>query len=309
MYCFILCYPQTIEKTAVPVKILCILMLLLHKSSQQEVFNDKETLNPPANYKIGWMETLDDEKLISTITIPGTHESMALHGGPPVECQSWSLENQLKAGIQYFDLRVSLSGFELIVMHGPIYQHTTLSGVLITIRKFLSEFTTETVLVGVKPILPMKGKVQNLVENKIKNAQDIWIEPSVPRIGEVRGKIVFVQKNSFKLGIILSETDKRDDYKVTNVKVKEEKIKKHLEEAANQCRTGTALSLSYSSSTSLGTYMLIWILPNGLAKQINPWLYKHLAKEFKKNPKPCFWIIAMDFPGFNLIQQVIKFNT
>ncbi|XP_048009876.1 1-phosphatidylinositol phosphodiesterase-like [Megalobrama amblycephala] len=307
MYCFILCYPQTIEKMAVPVKILCILMLLLHKSSQQEVFNDKETLNPPANYKIGWMETLDDEKLISKITIPGTHESLALHGGPLAECQSWSLENQLKAGIRYFDLRVS--GFELIVMHGPIYQHTTLSEVLITIRKFLSEFTTETVLVRVKPIFPMKGKVQNLVENEIKNAKDIWVKPSVPRIGEVRGKIVFVQKNSFKLGIILSETDKKGDYKVTNVKVKEEKIKKHLEEAANQCRTGSALSLSYSSGTSLGTYMLIWILPNGLAKQINPCLYDHLEKEFKNNSKPCFGIIAMDFPGLDLIQTVIKFNT
>ncbi|XP_048009417.1 1-phosphatidylinositol phosphodiesterase-like [Megalobrama amblycephala] len=291
---------------AVPVKIMCILMLLLHKSSDPEVFNDGKTLNLPENYAVGWMETLDDEKLISTITIPGTHESLSLYGGPPAECQAWSLENQLMAGIRYFDLRVS--GENLKIKHGWIDQKTTFPDALETIRKFLSKYKTETVLVRVKPVDPELSKVPSLVENKIRNAKDIWVKKSVPRIGEVRGKIVFVQKNTFKLGILLFETDKKGDYKVTKVKVKEEKIKKHLEEAANQCRTGSALSLSYSSGTSLNTVWWFRFWPKKLAKQINPWLYDHLEKEFKKNPKPCFGIIAMDFPGFDLIQMVIKFN-
>ncbi|ROL41446.1 hypothetical protein DPX16_6844 [Anabarilius grahami] len=251
------------------------------------------------------MKTLDDEKLISTLTIPGTHESLALHGGLLAECQSWSLENQLKAGIRYFDLRVS--GKNLKIKHGPIDQKTTFPDALETIQKFVSKYKTETVLVRVKPVDPELSKVPSLVENKIRNAKDIWVKPSVPKIGEVRGKIVFVQKNTFKLGIILSETDKKGDYIVTNVNVKEEKIKKHLEEAADQCRTGS-LSLSYSSGTSLGTFISFNFLPKKLAKQINPWLYDHLEKELKKKPKPCFGIIAMDFPGFDLIQQVIKFN-
>ncbi|XP_051720774.1 1-phosphatidylinositol phosphodiesterase-like [Ctenopharyngodon idella] len=279
-------------------------MLLLHSSQQKQVFNDEDTLNLPANYAVGWMKTLDDEKLISTMTIPGTHDSMALHGGPLAKCQAWSPENQLKAGIRYFDLRVS--GLGLIIMHGPICQFITLSSVLKKIRAFLDDFSKEIVLVRVKPVFPMKGKVPKLVENMIKNATDIWVKPSVPRIGEVRGKIVFVQKDSFKLGIILSETDQKGDYIVTDVKVKEEKIKKHLEEAAEQCSKGTGLSLSYSSGTSLPKS--IKFLPNALAKEINPWLYDHLKEEFKKKPKPCFGIIAMDFPGFDLIQMVIKFN-
>ncbi|XP_048010280.1 1-phosphatidylinositol phosphodiesterase-like [Megalobrama amblycephala] len=290
----------------VPVKILCILMLLLHKSSDPEVFNDGKTLNLPANYAVGWMETLDDKNLISTITIPGTHESLALHGGPLAKCQSWSLWDQLMAGIRYFDLRVS--GKNLKIKHGPIDQKTTFPDALETIRNFLSKHKTETVLVRVKPVDPELSRVPSLVENVIEDAKDIWVEPSVPRIGDVRGKIVFVQKNTFKLGILLFETDKKGDYKVTNVKVKEEKIKKHLEEAANQCRTGSALSLSYSSGTSLNTVWWFRFWPKKLAKQINPWLYDHLEKEFKKNPKPCFGIIAMDFPGFDLIQMVIKFN-
>ncbi|XP_067305540.1 1-phosphatidylinositol phosphodiesterase-like [Pseudorasbora parva] len=291
----------------VPGEILCILMLLLHKSSQQNVFNDKATLNLPENDVTGWMEALNDDTLISEITIPGTHESLALYGGLFAECQAWRLEDQLKAGIRYFDLRVS--GNKLKIVHGWFGQKTSLPEVVIKIRNFFKEFKREVVLLRVKPVSNNKESVLNLVKILIGNSTDIWVQPSFPRIGEVRGKIVFVQKNSFTLGITLSETDEKGDYKVTKVTVKEEKIKKHLEEAAGNCRAGANLSLSYSSGTSLGTYMPFHLLPKKLAKEINPWLYDHLTKELKKNPKPCFGIIAMDFPGIDLIQIIIKFNT
>lgn len=43
-------------------------------------------------------------------------------------------------------------------------------------------------------------------------------------------------------------------------------------------------------------------------KKIN-WLYKHLNNESKKtNPKPCFGVIAMDFPGLDLIKKITEFN-
>ncbi|KTG32264.1 hypothetical protein cypCar_00029803 [Cyprinus carpio] len=61
---------QTIKRMGAPGKLLCILMLLLHKSSQQQVFNDEQTLNLPENYAIDWMKTLDDNKFISDIAIP-----------------------------------------------------------------------------------------------------------------------------------------------------------------------------------------------------------------------------------------------
>ncbi|KAK6326281.1 hypothetical protein J4Q44_G00019260 [Coregonus suidteri] len=42
-------------------------------------FNDYKGLLLPESYKIGWMEDIDDNKLISDITIPGTHDTMALY--------------------------------------------------------------------------------------------------------------------------------------------------------------------------------------------------------------------------------------
>ncbi|XP_016137475.1 1-phosphatidylinositol phosphodiesterase-like [Sinocyclocheilus grahami] len=292
----------------VPGKILCVLMLLLHSSIQQQVFNDEETLHLPANYTISWMETLDDQKLISDITLPGTHESLALHGGFIAECQAWSLEDQLKAGIRFFDFRVVPLGKKLLIMHGPVYQSATLKNALKTIKTFLSKYKSETVLVRVKPVLFLKNKVPLLVENMAKNDPDCWTEETIPNIGQVRGKIVFVQKNAVRLGIRLYETDRHNDYIVTNVEKKIIIIINHLNDTAyEQYRAGWVV-LNYSSGTGIPRLSLT-INPKSLAKQINPWLYKHLNNESKKtNPKPCFGVIAMDFPGLDLIKKVTEFN-
>lgn len=104
------------------------------------------------------METLDDEKFISDITLPGTHESLALYGGCIAKCQAWSLEDQLKAGIRFFDFRVS--GENLQIKHGLTYQSTTFPKALKTIKTFLSKYKSETVLVRVKPVYFLRKKSQ-----------------------------------------------------------------------------------------------------------------------------------------------------
>ncbi|XP_009290935.1 1-phosphatidylinositol phosphodiesterase-like [Danio rerio] len=285
-----------------PMKTLCIFVLLLHKSAQQHVFNDQETLSLPTNYKTDWMETLDGNMFISNITIPGTHDTMALHGGAAAECQSWSLENQLLAGIRYLDLRVS--GNNLKVVHGVISQHTTFADVLNIVKGFLSQHKSETVLLRVK--LESKGPFPDDVANQLKNDPGCWVNNEIPQLEDVRGKIVFVQKKNFKLGVPLLETDKKGDYKVGNVEKKKAKIIEHLKQALEPCEV-KAVVLNYSSGTG-------WPLgrldrtPKNVAKKINPWLYSHLEGASKENIKLCFGVIAMDFPGLDLIQLIISFN-
>ncbi|XP_056332275.1 1-phosphatidylinositol phosphodiesterase-like [Danio aesculapii] len=285
----------------VAVKVLCVFVLLLHNSIQQ-VFNDRVNLILPADYNIGWMRTLDDNKLISSISIPGTHASLAVHGGPEAECQSWSLESQLKAGIRYLEL--SVSGRDLKVVHGLFSQHTTFVKVLDTLKKFLSVYTSEAVVVQVKHV--SKDRFPVRVLNQLKNDPDCWVSNKVPQIKEVRGKIVFVQKNDFKLGISLIETDEEDDYKVSHIGVKEAKITRHLNEALKDCKADIAV-LSYSSGTGWPVLRLDYT-PKAVAKKINPWLYDYLGGIFSPTSKRCFGILAMDFPGFALIQRIIGFN-
>ncbi|KAG5271703.1 hypothetical protein AALO_G00183050 [Alosa alosa] len=288
-----------------------LLMTFEHMScSEDQSFNDASVLRLPQSYHIDWMRSIDDNKLISDITIPGTHDTMALHGGPAAECQAWSLADQLRAGIRYLDLRVFAFDHKLYIMHGVIYQHTTFTDVLSTLRDFLKEYRSEAVFVRVKPDGQLfdKDEVEGLVEKLIVGDEDFWVESAIPRMGEVRGKIVLLQKDSFKLGIPILGTDKKGDYEVTHIPEKERMIETHLKEAEGACGGGDYVVLSYSSGTGIGTLEGMFLTPKRVAEKIDPWFYGYLNK-LDPEKGSCFGIIAMDFPGLNLIQTVINLNT
>ncbi|MEA2687549.1 MAG: 1-phosphatidylinositol phosphodiesterase, partial [Candidatus Eremiobacteraeota bacterium] len=52
-----------------------------------------------------WMTALNNGVLLSELSIPGTHDTMAVYGGDAVAAQTMSLENQLKSGIRLIDIR------------------------------------------------------------------------------------------------------------------------------------------------------------------------------------------------------------
>ncbi|XP_049323621.1 1-phosphatidylinositol phosphodiesterase-like [Astyanax mexicanus] len=287
-----------------------LLIVLLGKSlgqSQNQAFNDAEKLQLPQSYQINWMSNLNDNFYLSQLTLPGTHDTMARYGGPAVDCQVWTLEDQLKAGIRYLDLRAFAFGDSLRLMHGIVYEFSTFKEALATIKKFLSQYPTETVLVRVKPELLNKENVQGLVEQAIYNDQNVWVSSTVPTLGQVRGKVVFVQKDSFRLGLPLVETDTKGDYEVTHIKHKEQEVSSHLNQALTKCG-GSSIILTYSSGTGIGTFEGMFLTPKRVAEKIDPWLYSYLEVYLNNVPDICFGIIAMDFPGLELIQAVINFN-
>ncbi|XP_010875650.3 1-phosphatidylinositol phosphodiesterase-like isoform X2 [Esox lucius] len=259
------------------------------------------------SYKIGWMEAIDDAKFISDITIPGTHDTMALYGGPAAECQVWDLWDQLRAGIRYLDLRVVALENKLYVVHGIVNQHKSFFAVLNMIKGFLSEFRNETVLLRVKPELFGKNNVEKQVSKMINDDETVWVKSDMPTMGKVRGKVVFIQKSSFRLGVPLLETDNQGDYKVSLIADKEKKIGKHLRQASEQCG-GNSVILSYSSGTGIGKPLTMHLTPKKLAVKINPWLAQYLGQFSIIHTKACLGVVAMDFPGIDLIQRLIKIN-
>ncbi|XP_066501075.1 1-phosphatidylinositol phosphodiesterase-like [Hoplias malabaricus] len=286
---------------------LLFLLLQGRTHGQSQSFNDGEKLQLPASYKIDWMKSLDDNRLLSEVSLPGTHDTMARYGGPASECQAWTLEDQLKAGIRYLDLRVFAFEGKLYLMHGVIYQYSTFTEALNTIKTFLTNYPSEAVLVRVKPDMWDKSKVEGLVMKVIANNANVWVQPTLPNIGQIRGKIVFVQKDSFKLGLPLLESDTKGDYEVVHIKDKERDIVKDLNQAMSVCGGPTAV-LTYSSGTGIGTFEGMFLTPKRVAEKIDPWFYSYLQLLFNNGPGLCLGIVAMDFPGFDLIQTVIKFN-
>ena len=53
----------------------------------------------PKTFQPDWMSKIPNNIPLSQLTIPGTHNSCSLYGGPIAITQSWSIANQLRAGI------------------------------------------------------------------------------------------------------------------------------------------------------------------------------------------------------------------
>lgn len=271
-------------------------------------FSDNANLVLPGSYNIPWMASVQDFRTLSLLTIPGTHDSMALYGGPEAECQALSLIDQLRAGIRFLDLKVFALGNTLYVVKGVMYQHSTLKEVLDIVKTFLTEFKTEAVLIEVKPAASLeKNMVNEMVKNLIGSDQNVWVTSGMPTMGQARGKIVFLQKSTFTLGIPLIDTAAKDSNKVSNVKDKDKRIIKQLN-AANEACGGDNAVLTYTSGTGFGTFWGMFLTPKRVAEQVNPWVDQYIRQFYPNQPRPCFGIIAMDFPGFDLIQTVISLN-
>ncbi|KAM7383028.1 hypothetical protein PAMP_002716 [Pampus punctatissimus] len=269
-------------------------------------FNDNGNVVLPDSYNIPWMAGIEDFRTLSMITLPGTHDSMALYGGPEAKCQALSLKDQLRAGIRFLDLKVFVLGDTLYVIHGVMYQHSTFREVLDTVRAFLSEFKTEAVLIRVQPLESFEKKTVNqMVQSLIGNDQNVWVSPGMPNMGQIRGKIVFLQKSKFTLGIPLIVTSGKG--KVTDIKDKDNRVIGDLNQAIEACGGDNAV-MTYISGTGFGTFWGMFLTPKRVAEKVNPWLNQYLSQFFPNQPRPCFGIIAMDFPGIDLIQTVINLN-
>ncbi|XP_056142024.1 1-phosphatidylinositol phosphodiesterase-like [Lampris incognitus] len=270
-------------------------------------FNDNGKLQLSESYNTAWMAGVQDFCTLSLITIPGTHDSLALYGGPVAERQVWGLRDQLRAGIRFLDLKVFALWDTLYVMHGVMYERSTLREVLDTVREFLSEFRTEAVLIQVKPESFDKDSINQMVQSLISNDQRVWVSSGMPNMGQIRGKIVFVQKNTFTLGIPLMDTGSNGNNKVTNIQAQDSAIIQYLNQATEACG-GDNMPLTFSSGTGFGTFWGIFLTPKRVAEKVDPWLNHYIRQFYPNHPRPCFGVIAMDFPGIDLIQTVANLN-
>ncbi len=97
-----------------------------------------------------WMGSLDETKLLSEFTIPGTHETCSLHGGSITECQHLKLSEQLSAGIRAIDIRCRHFKDAFPIHHGAVYQKLNFTDVLNECKAFLDNHSTECIVMSVK---------------------------------------------------------------------------------------------------------------------------------------------------------------
>ncbi|EJD46135.1 PLC-like phosphodiesterase [Auricularia subglabra TFB-10046 SS5] len=158
--------------------------------------DEERILVLPKRNMASFLRELDDDLPLSSLMLPGTHQTMALYGWPHSKCQQASLATQFRQGIRVLDVRLSLVDGELHAYHGVWPEKATFSEILATTYDFLDspEGRSETVVMSVKPE-DNSPWFNALVWLHVEAARSRWfLEHRIPRLGEVRGKVVMFSR-------------------------------------------------------------------------------------------------------------------
>ena len=168
---------------------------------------------------VNWMENIPDETKLSSMSIPGTHDSCTQNVDMRYifQCQDASIATQLKYGYRYLDMRLVLekrSGQETLVLKhniarckisdSPFARTLTLADVLKDVYAFLDEHPSETVILCMKAENSKDdvAAVQKALYEMIDQASEHWyLKNEIPTLGEVRGKIVLATRFDDKLPV------------------------------------------------------------------------------------------------------------
>lgn len=251
-----------------------------------------------------WMKKLPQNAILSNLSIPGTHDSGALHNGLSfgfARCQSLTLREQLDSGIRFLDIRCRHQRDRFQIYHGVINQHISFAQVIRVCEEFLAENPTEILLMSVKEESTADEVTRDFQATfiaEIAPFKDRWCIAKVnPSVGEVRGRIVLVDRVGKLGGLDWSKMNLQDDYQALP-EIKKQKIAKHFD-AARGDDSGQWF-LNYCS----GTVPSRLINPESYASLINPFLLDQIKARHGNR----LGVVIMDFPNQEIIEAVVMSN-
>lgn len=169
------------------------------------------------NYSVDWMKDIPDDVLLSTVNIPGSHDTGTaaivddeIQPYSFSQCQKYYYGEQLNVGVRSFDVRcnaksdtASLSDVNIIHGNGLTRcfdrdgSVLTLQSLLDDSVRFLKNHPTETIIMMVKPdagsVEGLAHALNSFITNE--NTKDyVYDKSDIPSMGEARGKIVFIRR-------------------------------------------------------------------------------------------------------------------
>lgn len=269
-----------------------------------------------------WLKAIPDYVKISQLSIPGTHESAALHEGFPntAKCQYLNIDEQLNIGVRYLDIRCRHMKNKFPIYHGISSQRQDFSDILKSCKKFLKENPSEFIFMSVKEEYKSENNSRafyQTFQEYLKNEAStiFYLQDRIPALQEVRGKIVLIRRFSspVELGIQArygwkdnstasirnrnTQINIQDIYKVTDNNAKWKAIESLFNHSINNKNKNTI----YLNNTS-GYKPGLFGIPNikTVSNDINDRLGKYLYD--LKNKK--LGIIGIDFIGDYRAKQI-----
>lgn len=267
---------------------------------------------------VTWMSEVDDEKLITELSIPGTHNSGAEHSLFDLSgrCQDLSIESQLNIGVRFLDLRLKLVNDQFKIYHNFIDQKLLLNDVLDTIHSFIKENNQEFLFISIKEEQDPKNSSLGFEEALLRDLDDykdiISYQTTLPsKVKDARGKIFIVSRYANStIGVHayegwqdstsfeMREFYVQDNYCIDDTNEKINDIKATIEYSkTNKDKFVINFTSCYIDVPFPPSYA------GTAANSVNPWLNEYLDEE-----KGCLGVMAMDFITVELAKKVYMRN-
>lgn len=267
-----------------------------------------------------WMAALDGRLLLSQLTIPGSHDSCALHEqwGDTAVCQRASIAQQLDFGVRLLDIRCRHVRDRFAIYHGSVSQRQTFADVLEQTAAFLKKNPSECVLMSVKEehtALDNSRSFEATFNSYVAtNAALWWSGTNVPTLDSVRGKIVLLRRfhaagdkginaSAWPDNTVFSvnQISIQDCYRVADNAAKWLQVSNALASAAAETNAGV-LHLNFASGYKSGMFGVPSI--SSVSSDINP----RLAAFFSGALRGHYGCVLMDFEGAQLVRLIYNSN-
>jgi len=295
-----------------------------------------------------WMAVLPDATSLAAISIPGTHETMSIHGGSLTQTQEdfgdsgGTLAEQLVAGIRMIDIRARVNtGNTFTIHHGATYQNANFDDVLNKLADFLGAHPRETVVMRLKQEctgelgsctdVSGQSSFQDIFDAYAAKRPNLFWQPSVtrasgaatPTLGEIRGKVVLAIMNGphggpfehYGLAQFAGWTDGsstyvQDEYTVPNIgAIATKRDQVRRFLDATSAGDPTKMFVNFGSGSSLFAQPY-QVAGGALGVQgVDPFLLIYLNQGADVHtPVVRTGMVMLDFPGGDLINKIISFN-
>ena len=262
-----------------------------------------------------WMAKIDDGTEISRLSIPGSHDSGALHSIADVsgKCQTLTVGAQLDIGVRFLDIRLRLVEDGLKVVHSFVDQRLDFSDVLYDIEEFLAENESEFIILSIKEDDEAKDSAvsfEDAVKEALKSVENaVNFDTSLPKtVGEARGRIHILSRFDADFGIpayygweddatfTLGDFLIQDNYCITDVSEKISDIKSTAEAAENG---GYGLVLNFTSCYLDGAFPPTY--SGTAARKINPEIL-----DFIEEGSGTLGIVISDYVNEKLVRAIYE---
>lgn len=267
-----------------------------------------------------WMLRLNDERPISRITLPGTHDACATRGIGWIRCQDLSLREQLDKGVRLIDIRCRHIENRFDIHHSYQYEQIRFDSIIRICAGFLRQHPSECIVMSVKeeyrPLRNDRSFYQTFRAYADTGNATWYLGDTIPPLKEVRGKIVLFRRfNSpvacglhpeqwaddatFRTRLIEHSTVAvQDEYKLKGRSAIDRKWNRIESFLASGTDSEKELRLNFCSASSWNT------MPWSCARKINRKLVSYLSACRLQHP---VWFLT-DYPDTEIIDALINQN-